>query len=75
MSKETLVFIFGILLTIVPFIGVPEAWRQYAVVALGCVLIMVGYALRRSLYLRRLETEDGERSSDSFVETTEQLFR
>jgi len=74
MSKETLVFISGILLTIVPFLGVPESWRQYAILALGAILILVGYFLRRNLYLSRLDKGNGERGGDTFIETTEVLF-
>lgn len=74
MSKETLVFISGILLTIVPFLGVPEVWRQYAILGLGVILILVGYFLRRNLYLTRLDKGNGERGADTFIETTEVLF-
>ncbi len=74
MSKETLVFLFGILLLIIPFLGIPAAWRQYLVVAIGVLLVMIGYGLRRAVFLKRIEQEDGNRVSDSFVETTETLF-
>lgn len=74
MSKETFVFIFGILLTIVPFLGIPEAWRQYSIVAIGVLLILIGYALRRSVYLSGIDKGNGERRADSFVETTKELF-
>jgi len=74
MSKETLVFIFGILLTIVPFLGVPIAWRQYVILAIGAFLILIGYSLRRRSYLSRLDLGNGERGNDSFIETTEKLF-
>ena len=73
--KETIVFISGIILTIVPFLGVPQEWRQYTIFGIGVVLILIGYVLRRGLYLRRLEKGDGERGTDSFVETTENLFQ
>ena len=72
--KETTVFICGLLLTIIPFLGIPHAWRQYSVFGIGVLLILVGYALRRRLYLHRLDMGNGERGTDSFVETTEQLF-
>jgi hypothetical protein len=75
MSKETLVFLLGIFLTLVPFLGVPEAWRQYAIAAIGAVLVLIGYMLRRSLYLARIDRGNGERGTDSFVETTEPLFQ
>ena len=74
MSKETLVFIFGFALTIVPFIGVPVLWRQYIIFAIGVFLLFIGYSLRRRVYLSRLDRGNGERGDDSFVETTEQLF-
>ena len=74
MSKETLVFLIGILLLIVPFLGIPEDWRQYAIAAFGAILVFIGYALRRAAFFRRIERQDGERATDSFVETTETLF-
>jgi len=74
MTKETLVFFTGILLTLVPFLGIPETWRQYAVAGFGILLILVGYALRRALYLSRIDKGNGERGIDSFVETTQPLF-
>ncbi len=72
--KETLVFVAGILLTIVPFLGVPEAWRQYGILGIGIILILIGYSLRRAVYLRGLDKGNGERGNDSFIETTEVLF-
>lgn len=74
MSKESLVFIFGILLTIIPFLGIPVLWRQYTTFAVGVLLILIGYALRRRLYLKHIDLGNGERGNDSFIETTEQLF-
>jgi hypothetical protein len=75
MTKETLVFITGVFLVLVPFLGIPEAWRQYAVAGLGGILILIGYALRRAVYLAKIEHGNGERGTDSFVETTESLFK
>lgn len=74
MSKETLVFLFGILLLIIPFLGIPEEWRQYLIAAIGVVLVFIGYALRRAAFFRRIERQNGERAADSFVESTETLF-
>ena len=69
MSRETLVFTFGILLLIVPFLGVPEEWRQYTIAAVGVLLIFIGYALRRKAFFDRIDQGNGERVADSFVET------
>jgi len=74
MTKETFVFLLGIFLTLIPFLGVPELWRQYAVMGIGFLLILVGYILRRAVYLSRIDKGNGERGTDSFVETTEPLF-
>lgn len=74
MTKETLVFFLGIFLTLVPFLGFPETWRQYAVTAVGVILILVGYILRRAVYLAKIDKGNGERGNDSFVETTQPLF-
>ena len=74
MSKETLTFLFGIALLLIPFLGIPEAWRQYLIAAIGALLVFIGYALRRDVFLRRIEKKDGERATDSFVETTDSLF-
>lgn len=74
MSKETIVFISGILLTLVPFWGIPEEWRQYIIFAIGVLLILIGYILRRNVYLQQIDRGNGERGADSFIETTETLF-
>lgn len=74
MSKETLVFFVGIVLTLVPFLGIPEDWKKYTIVVVGILLILVGYLLRRSLYYLRIDYGNGERGDDAFVETTQQLF-
>jgi hypothetical protein len=74
MSKESLVFFIGIALTLIPFLGIPEDWKQYAVALFGASLILIGYMLRRSLYFTRIDHGNGERGNDSFVETTKQLF-
>lgn len=74
MSKETSVFLIGIVLILVPFLGVPESWKQYSVAVIGVILVLVGYFLRRSLYYSKIDRGNGERGNDSFVETTEPLF-
>ncbi len=74
MSKETFVFFIGIILTLLPFLGIPENWKQYAVAACGAFLILIGYMLRRAVYFNRIDHGNGERGDGSFVETTKQLF-
>lgn len=68
MSRESIVFTLGILLLVIPSLGIPENWKFYFYIFAGVVLIVAGYSLRRSAYLRSIQKENGERSTDSFVE-------
>ena len=74
MTKGTLIFLVGILLIIVPSLGIPLWWKQVAYVACGMLLIGIGYSLRRTQYLRTLDQDGTLRSGETFVETTEPLF-
>ncbi len=69
MSKETLVFVFGMLVFFVPFVGVPTEWKEWFLMGAGAVLMAVGYALRRNAFFQSLENENGERRADVFVES------
>jgi hypothetical protein len=60
---------------VVPFLGIPEEWRFGGVLVLGIILVFVGYALRRSVYLDAIDHGNGERGNNSFVETTDTLFK
>ena len=68
MSRESIVFLIGILLLIVPHIGIPEDWKRYFIIGVGIILVLAGYSLRRSSYLRSIEDGKGERHTDTFVE-------
>jgi hypothetical protein len=74
MSKGTFVFLLGILLILIPYLGIPSLWKQYLYVGLGVILLLVGYALRRAQYLREIDLGNGERGGETFVETTQNLF-
>ena len=74
MTKGTFVFLLGMLLCVVPYLGLPSTWKQYIYVGLGVVLILVGYSLRRARYLADIDRGNGERGGETFVETTESLF-
>lgn len=69
MSRESIVFVVGIMLFFTPQIGIPNDWKLYIYMTMGVVLMLVGYTLRRREWLRRVEREDGERASDSFSES------
>lgn len=74
MSKGTFVFFLGILLVLMPYLGLPSTWKQYIYVGLGVILILVGYFIRRSRYLSDIDRGNGERGGETFVETTQNLF-
>ena len=42
MSREGIVLICGVLLTVIPYLGVPSDWKRYSTVGLGVLLIIVG---------------------------------
>jgi len=74
MSKGTIAFLLGIVLILLPYLGIPSSWKQYVYVGLGVVLVLLGYALRRAQYFREIDQGNGERSGETFVETTQNLF-
>ncbi len=70
MTKESIVFFLGIVLFVTPYIGIPDQWKVYIYTVLGVVFIITGYILRQNAYIRSIEKDDGERDTDSFVEST-----
>ena len=74
MSKGTLAFLLGILLILLPYLGIPSVWKNYTYLALGLILVLLGYALRRAQYFHEIDQGNGERGGDTFVETTQNLF-
>jgi len=69
MSREAIIFLLGICVIIVPFLGVPTEHKEYALIVLGGSIAVCGYSLRRSAFLREIEKDDGERVADSFSES------
>jgi hypothetical protein len=69
MSKETLVFAFGALIFFSPFIGIPREYKEWFLIGVGILLMIIGYRLRRLAFLRSLEDGSGERRADVFVES------
>lgn len=75
MRKGSFVFLIGILLVLLPYLGIPNLWKQYATIISGVLLIFLGYAIRRAQYLADIDSGNGERVSETFVETTRELFK
>lgn len=69
MSRESLVFVIGLLLFLIVHLGLPETWKYYIFVVASLSLMVIGYGLRRDAYLRRLRQENGELQADSFTES------
>ncbi len=69
MSKETLVFVLGVLIFFVPFLGFPGEWKEWFLMGAGVLLMGSGYSLRRKAFFQSLEQENGGRHSDVFVES------
>ncbi len=70
MSRESVVFILGIITFLMPHLGVPEVWKFYFYMGAGVLCIWAGYTLRRQAYLRSIERDNGERQAESFSEHT-----
>lgn len=68
MSQESIVVLTGILILLSPFLGIPTDWKEWGHILLGAVMMIIGYRLRRARYLRSLETKEGERRAEAFVE-------
>lgn len=69
MKRETLIFFLGILIVLMPFVGVPSEWKRTVYVFLGALLMLIGYQLRRISYLRSIADLHGERVTDVYVES------
>lgn len=69
-SRESLVFVLGLLVFVAPLIGVPPNWKDYALIAIGALLVLIGLSLRRSSYYRKIRRSDNESGSDFFVESS-----
>lgn len=69
MSKESFVFVIGVLVFFIPFLGIPRDYKEYVLIVCGILLMGLGYRLRRVAFLRSLEHESGERRGDTFVES------
>lgn len=70
MSRESLVMLLGLAVIFIPTFGVPSEWKSYGLLGVGILLCLLGYSLRRSMYLRMIDRGDGERGTDAFVEYT-----
>lgn len=73
-SRESLVLLLGIITFTLPLIGVTPVWKEYGQIAIGVLLVFVGFSLRRSSYYRKITRSNGEISTDSFAESQPTLL-
>lgn len=69
MSRESFIIILGLAVLFVPQLGIPSEWKQDILLGSGILLLLVGYSLRRSAYLRTIDQGNGERGTDTFTES------
>lgn len=74
MSKEGVIGFLGFILVLLPHLGVPQTLKVYVTIGSGGILLLCAYLLFRERVLAQSQVKDGERSSDTFVETTVSLF-
>lgn len=70
MSRESFILLLGVVVFFTPWLGIPETWKLYILSGCGVLLLVVGYLLRRAAYLRRIDIGNGERGTDSFIESS-----
>ena len=75
MRKSLLVCLIGGIFILLPYLGIPEEIRVYIISGSGVLLLLFGYLLARDEIVRRSDFGNGERGNESFVETTEPLFK
>lgn len=66
MSKDTILFLAGFGVAMLPFLGFPSSWRSVLFVLLGALIVIVAVSLRRELMARDRRHE--ARRNDIFVE-------
>jgi len=75
MKKETLVFVLGFVLMVLPSLGIPDDLKRVVISGCGLLLLLLGYLLLRDRFRSQEYLGNGERGTDVFIETTESLFK
>ncbi len=69
MSRESFVFLIGFVVFFTHFLGLPRDWKEIIYLGAGIMLMLVGFSLRRSAFLRSIDDGNGERRAGAFVES------
>lgn len=49
MSKSTAILLLGLLVALVPFLGIPPSWDPYLLVPAGLLIAVLGFVLRQRM--------------------------
>lgn len=46
MSRETMLIVLGVVISLTPFVGLPLSWRSAIIPILGALVVIIGITLR-----------------------------
>ena len=58
MKKRTIVFWLGIIVIITPFLGVPIKWKEYGLIVIGVLIVMLSLSFSRRGRHQPLRTDN-----------------
>ena len=75
MNKAGFTGLLGLMLVVLPFLGIPDEWKVYGTVGAGAIIAILSYLIIRDRILRDMDMGNGERGNESYVESTQSLFK
>jgi hypothetical protein len=74
MRKDTMLIILGLVIALMPFVGIPNSWKMAIVIALGIGVMLTALSLRHYLTrvserLSQYSKTQEQKSSPVYVET------
>ena len=57
MKKETSLYLLGILVIILPYLGFPNNWRKFLFFVFGAIIIYIAYMYRREKKIREAKSD------------------
>lgn len=65
MSREPILIVLGILLSISPFVGMPPSWFMYFLPVMGALVALIGFTLHQKRKQRAHLTHETSPQTDS----------
>ena len=75
MNKASLTGLLGLILVTLPFLGIPDQWKVYGTAGAGAIIAVLSYLIIRDRILASMDMGNGERGNESYVESTQSLFK